>query len=139
MPIACASIFFGLAYLGSGSIEFATVGFFPWRPPGYCIRARKRTMLVKLDRHDPYFRASDVGVTAVGGLVCEELAGPEWQRTRAAAWLKALEDVGAVRHELFDALYEEPICPEMRQCSKNALKPLLAPRTRKRHAHSHRR
>jgi hypothetical protein len=36
--------------------------------------ATKRIILANLDRHDPYFRASDVGVTAVGGLACEELA-----------------------------------------------------------------
>lgn len=35
----------------------------------------KRAMLANLDRHDPYFRASEVGVTAVGGLACEELSG----------------------------------------------------------------
>lgn len=36
--------------------------------------ASKRAMLSNLDRHDPYFRASEVGVTAVGGLASEELA-----------------------------------------------------------------
>lgn len=36
--------------------------------------AGKRSMLANLDRHDPFFRASEVGVTAVGGLASEELA-----------------------------------------------------------------
>ncbi|HEX8574566.1 MAG TPA: hypothetical protein VF759_17630 [Allosphingosinicella sp.] len=36
--------------------------------------AAKRAMLANLDRHDPYFRASDVGTTSVGGLACEELS-----------------------------------------------------------------
>ena len=36
--------------------------------------AAKRAILTNLDRHDPYFRASEVGVTAVGGLASEELA-----------------------------------------------------------------
>lgn len=35
----------------------------------------KRAILANLDRDDPYFRASEVGATAVGGLACEELAG----------------------------------------------------------------
>lgn len=35
--------------------------------------AGKRAMLANLDRHDPYFRASEVGATSVGGLACEEL------------------------------------------------------------------
>jgi len=34
----------------------------------------RRTILANLDRHDPYFRASEVGVTAVGGLAGEDLA-----------------------------------------------------------------
>lgn len=35
----------------------------------------RRTLLANLGRHDPYFRASEVGVTAVGGLAGEDLAG----------------------------------------------------------------
>lgn len=35
--------------------------------------AGKRAMFANLDRHDPYFRASEVGATSVGGLACEEL------------------------------------------------------------------
>jgi hypothetical protein len=34
----------------------------------------RRTILANLDRHDPYFRSSEVGVTAVGGLAGEDLA-----------------------------------------------------------------
>ncbi|WP_267347156.1 hypothetical protein [Sphingomonas sp. GM_Shp_2] len=34
----------------------------------------KRELLANLDRHGPYFRAAEVGVTAVGGLACEALA-----------------------------------------------------------------
>lgn len=34
----------------------------------------KRAIIANLDRDDPYFRASEVGATAVGGLACEELA-----------------------------------------------------------------
>jgi hypothetical protein len=36
--------------------------------------AAKRAMLANLDRHDPYFRASEVGATSVGGLASEELS-----------------------------------------------------------------
>jgi hypothetical protein len=35
----------------------------------------RRAILAHLDRHDPYFRSSEVGVTAVGGLAGEDLAG----------------------------------------------------------------
>lgn len=34
----------------------------------------KRAILANLDRDDPYFRASEMGASAVGGLACEELA-----------------------------------------------------------------
>jgi hypothetical protein len=34
----------------------------------------KRAILANLDRDDPYFRASEVGATAVGGLACDDLA-----------------------------------------------------------------
>jgi hypothetical protein len=34
----------------------------------------RRAILANLDREDPYFRASEVGATAVGGLACEDLA-----------------------------------------------------------------
>lgn len=34
----------------------------------------RRAILANLDRNDPYFRSSEVGVTAVGGLSGEDLA-----------------------------------------------------------------
>jgi hypothetical protein len=34
----------------------------------------RRALLTNLGRHDPYFRASEIGVTAVGGLAGEDLA-----------------------------------------------------------------
>lgn len=35
----------------------------------------RRSILTNLTRHDPYFRASEIGVTAVGGLAGEDLTG----------------------------------------------------------------
>src|SRR6202011_843865 len=35
----------------------------------------RRAILANLDQSDPYFRASDVGITAIGGFAGEDLAG----------------------------------------------------------------
>lgn len=68
-----------LAALGEGNdacqlVEADAVSALVYGDAASFDTAGKRAMLGNLDRHDPYFRASEVGVTAVGGLASEELA-----------------------------------------------------------------
>lgn len=60
--------------------------------------AERRLLLTNLGRHDPYFKISEIGVTSVGGLAGEDLAGD---------FAAILNDVGDGTHRLmtvFDAL-----------------------------------
>ncbi|MGY4414888.1 hypothetical protein ACVWW4_006624 [Bradyrhizobium sp. LB7.1] len=71
----------------------------------------RRAMLQNLDRDDPYFRASEVGVTSVGGLAGEDLASD------FAAVLVDDADESHRRHSVFEALtIGKPVC---------SLRPLL--------------
>lgn len=58
----------------------------------------RRAILENLGRSDPYFRASEVGVTAVGGLAGEDLAAD------FAAVLRDTSDITHRRYTVFEAL-----------------------------------
>lgn len=64
--------------------------------------AGRRTILENLGQSDPYFRVSDVGVTAVGGLAGEDLAAD------FAAILKDPSDGSHRRYTVFEALTVGP-------------------------------
>jgi hypothetical protein len=85
----------------------------------------RRSILANLDRSDPYFRASAVGVTAVGGLAGEDLAsdftavltGPSDGTHRLFAVLEALthgRPVASIRPFL-RALALDPARPEVQR------------------------
>ncbi len=58
----------------------------------------RRAILANLDRDDPYFRGSDVGVTAIGGLADEDLA------TEFADALSGEPDAGHRRYTVLEVL-----------------------------------
>ncbi|MDA9474402.1 hypothetical protein XI03_07770 [Bradyrhizobium sp. CCBAU 65884] len=64
--------------------------------------AGRRAILEKLGTSDPYFRGSDIGVTAVGGLAGEDLAAD------FAAVLKDASDDTHRRYRVFEALTVGP-------------------------------
>ncbi len=68
----------------------------------------RRAILANLDRHDPYFRASEVGITAVGGLAGEDLADD------FAAVLTGPTDGTHRLHTVFEALTGGPPVPALR-------------------------
>jgi hypothetical protein len=85
----------------------------------------RRSILANLDRHDPYFRASEVGITAVGGLADEDLAsdftavlcGPSDGTHRLLTVLEALTHgppVASIR-QLLRTIALDPARPEVQR------------------------
>jgi hypothetical protein len=81
----------------------------------------RRLLLAGLGRHDPYFKASEIGVTSVGGLAGEDLAGD---------FAAILNDASDGTHRLmtvFDALTTgrpvESLRPLLRSMALDAARP----------------